>query len=441
VVYRVLSFNFRVSRKKGNLMVSERPVVMHQARWVIPMAGPVIADGAVAVAGDRIVAVGPAAAIRQDWRDNDLEADGFVFHDHGNGAIIPALVNTHLHLEFTALRGAVPPQADLPAWLQAAIEAFIILTPQEIDRGVREGLAELRRFGTILGAEVSNTGRSLPLLTASGLDFHYFYECLGFDLFSETPLTDDFPFLAREEIASLPVSAAAHAPYSVSGPLFRRIKTWNRERGRLTSVHLAESRQESHFLQEGQGPLQELLARRGRWYDNFAPPGCSPAVYLDRLGFWSEETLAVHGVWLADADRKLLARRGVWLSLCPRSNRHTGAGFPDLAALRNAGVRVTLGTDSLASCDDLNLFKEIKVLHESFPEVQISALLAMATKNGAVALQRDHDLGSLEPGKKAAMLFLDIPLGVPLWPGLLAAGVEGRISWLTSHGKESWNGA
>ena len=422
-------------------MVPEPPVVMHQARWVIPVAGPVIADGAVVVAGERIVAVGPAAAIRQGWHDNGSGAHEIIFYDHGDGAIIPALVNTHLHLEFTALRSAVPPQTNLPAWLQAAIEAFMTLSPQEIERGVREGIAELRQFGTILAAEVSNTGRSLPLLVASGLDFHYFYECLGFDLLTETLLADDFPFLARDEIASLPVSAAAHAPYSVSGPLFRRIKTWNRERGRLTSVHLAESREESHFLQEGQGPLQELLARRGRWYEGFAPPGCLPAVYLDRLDFWDEETLAVHGVWLEDADRRLLAQRGVWLSLCPRSNRHTGAGWPDLAALQEAGVRVTLGTDSLASCDDLNIFKEIELLHESFPEVQISALLAMATKNGAAALQRDHDLGSLEPGKKAALLFLDISTGAPLWPGLLAAGVEGRISWLTSHGKESWHGA
>ena len=143
-------------------MLVEQPVVIHQARWVIPVEGPVIPDGAVVVAGDRIAAVGPAAAIRQEWHDNGLGADEIVFYDHGDGAIIPALVNTHLHLEYTALRGAVPPQANLPAWLQAAIEAFITLAPEEIDCGVREGLAELRRFGTILGAEVSNTGRSLP---------------------------------------------------------------------------------------------------------------------------------------------------------------------------------------------------------------------------------------------------------------------------------------
>ena len=344
------------------------PLIIHQARWVITMAGPVITDGAVVVAGDRIVAVGPAAAIRHSWQDQGSGADEIISYDHGDGAIIPALVNAHLHLEFTALRQAVPPQANLPAWLTAAIDAFSSLSPGEIERGVKDGLSELRRFGTVLGAEVSNTGRSLPLLAESELDFHYFYECLGFDLLAETPLTDDFPFLAREQISSLPVSAAAHAPYSVSEPLFRRIKAWNRQQERPTSVHLAESREEILFLRQGNGSLQELLARRGRWYDDFMPPGCSPAVYLDKLNFWDEQTLAVHGVWLEAPDRNLLARRGVWLCLCPRSNLHTGAGLPDLPALQEAGVRLTLGTDSLASCPDLNLFQEIKFYTKHFPE-------------------------------------------------------------------------
>jgi cytosine/adenosine deaminase-related metal-dependent hydrolase len=171
------------------------------------------------------------------------------------------------------------------------------------------------------------------------------------------------------------------------------------------------------------------------------PPGCSPAVYLDRLGFWEEPALAVHGVWLKAPDRTILAQRGVWLCLCPRSNLHTGAGFPDLPALRESGVKLTLGTDSLASCQDFNLFQEMKILLEHFAEVQISDLLAMATINGAAALKRDHDLGSLKPGKKASLLFLPIPPGIPLWPGLLDAGAEGRITWLTLNGKELRHGA
>jgi aminodeoxyfutalosine deaminase len=431
--------NLGVDQKFNNSL--EQPLIIHQARWVITMEGPVIADGAVLVAGDRLVEVGPAAAIRQSCQTRGFQADEMLYYDHGEGAIIPALVNSHLHLEYGALRSAIAPQKGLPAWLQAAIGGFSTLTPEKIDQGVRDGIGEMRRFGTILAAEVSNTGWSLPRLAASGLDFHYFYECLGFDLLGEGDLAEDFPFLTQPVCSSLPVSAAAHAPYSVSTPLFRRIKVWNRGLGRLTSVHLAESREEVHFLRQGNGSFQELLARRGRWHAGFTPPDCSPALYLDRLGFWDEQTLAVHGVWLEAPDRELLVRRGVWLALCPRSNLHTGAGFPDLTALQRAGVKLALGTDSLASNQDLNLFQEIKLLQERFPEVHLSDLLALATINGAAALNRAHDLGSLRPGKKAALLFLPVAPGAALWPGLLDSGVEGRISWLTTGGKEFWHGA
>ncbi len=250
-----------------------QPLIIHQASWVIPVDGPVLADGAVAVAGDRIAAVGPVAEIWQTHRRGGLGLGAALHYDHGEGAIIPALVNAHVHLEFTGLRQTIPPQENLPAWLQAAIDGFSTLTPEKIDQGVRDGIAEMRRYGIILAAEVSNTGRSLPVLKASGLDFHYFYECLGFNLLADTRLEEDFPFLARMKADSLPVSAAAHAPYSVSAPLFRRIKAWNRGQGRPTSVHLAESSEEIQFLSQGNGLLQELLTRRGRWYAGYYPPG------------------------------------------------------------------------------------------------------------------------------------------------------------------------
>lgn len=416
------------------------PWVIHQARWVIPMDGPPLADGAVAVAGDRIAAVGPADRLREWARAASVSRDALIHHDHGDGAIIPALVNAHLHLEFSALQDRIPPQPELVPWLEAAMAGFAALTPDQLHQGVQAGLAQLQRFGTGLCAEVSNTGYSLPWLTASSLEFHYFYECLGFDLLQEDPLAAVFPFFRRPDCEALPVSAAAHAPYSVSAPLCRGIKAWNRARQRPTSIHLAESRQEVQFLQHGRGPFQQLLARRGRWYEGYTPPGCSPAVFLEQLDFWDEATLAVHGVWLEAPDRDLLARRRVTLVLCPRSNLHTGAGFPDLPALQQAGVRLALGTDSLASCPDLNLFQEMQVLQEHFPQVPERELLALATLHGAAALHRDRELGSLSVGKKAALLFLPLAPGAPLWPGLLAAGVQGRIYWLTPHGKEVRHG-
>lgn len=413
------------------------PWVCHLADWLVPISGPVVQQGAVLVAGDRIVASGPAEAILSRCRRGEFPAASrdLLLYEHAGGAIMPALVNAHTHLEFGALRGQIPPQENLPAWLRAAMEGLAEITPEEIEAAVTAGLAELLHFGTVLVAEVSNTGQSLAALAASPLEFHYFYECLGFNLLAEGPLAHDFPLLGRPEIASLPLSAAAHAPYSVSPALCRRIKEFNRLLGRPTAIHLAESREEVEFCQQGTGPLQQLLRERGRWYAAFVPPAAPPAVYLEKLGFWDAETLAVHCLYLGEAERAILARHRVTVVLCPRSNRYTGAGFPDLPALRQAGIRWALGTDSLASTPDLNLFQEIRELHEAYPEVPLSELFAAATLQGAVALKR-HDLGSLAPGKQAALLWLPVPAGAPVWEALLAAGCAGDIWWLTPEGKQ-----
>jgi cytosine/adenosine deaminase-related metal-dependent hydrolase len=212
---------------------------------------------------------------------------------------------------------------------------------------------------------------------------------------------------------------------------------WNRRYQRPGAVHLAESPEELQFLQEGGGVFQEILKKRGRWRWDYQPPCCSPVAYLDRLGFLDSQTLAAHCLWLDEADRETLARRRTWVVLCPRSNLHTGAGFPNLPELRRAGIRLALGTDSLAGNEDLNLFGEMLCLHRHFPEVPVGDLLAMGTLNGAQALGREPDFGSLTPGKKATLMFVPVERGPDLWERVLEAGAAGRSAWIASPGMEA----
>ncbi|MGA9755300.1 MAG: amidohydrolase family protein [Desulfobaccales bacterium] len=285
-------------------------MIAHVSKWVLPVDQPPIRDGAVVVAGDRIAAVGPA--------DEVLSGFTGLICEHGHGAILPGVVNCHVHLEFSALAGRVAPRARWEDWLDATLAAYGALAPEEVEAGIGRGIDALWRSGAVLVGEVTNTGASWPHLARGPLSYHLFYECLGFNLLERFDLPELFPFFGRPEVAAAAwVSAAAHAPYSVSAALFRAVDQWNAVRQGLQMVHLAESRAELDFLAKGNGFCEGLLKRRGRWAPDFQPPGVSPPAYLNSLEFLGSRTLAVHGAWLNSEDCELLAGTGTWLVLCP----------------------------------------------------------------------------------------------------------------------------
>jgi cytosine/adenosine deaminase-related metal-dependent hydrolase len=398
-------------------------MIAHVSKWVLPVSQAPIRDGAVLVRDGRILAVGAAREVLPGFKG--------LICDHGSGAILPGLVNCHAHLEFSALAGRIPPQERWEDWLEEALARREALTPAEVERGVLRGIEKLRHCGTALVGEVTNTGISLPHLEASPLAYHLFYECLGFNLRGQVDLAASFPFLAASGVGDNSwISAAAHAPYSVSAALFQAIGSWNGD-SRPQTVHLGESRAELDFLTAGNGFFQDLLKRRGRWVDDFGAPGPSPVAYLHDLNFLGPRTLAVHGVWLDEPDCRLLAQSRTWLVLCPRANRYTGAGVPPVDRLLQAGVSLALGTDSLAGNWDLNLFGEMRWLHRNFPAYPGDLWLRLGTLDGARALGRDRELGSLEPGKKAALGFIPVHGdSEDFWRELFNAGAAGKFRWL-----------
>ena len=267
-------------------------MIAHVSKWVLPVDQPPIRDGAVVVAGDRIAAVGPAAEVLSGFTG--------LICDHGDGAILPGVVNCHVHLEFSALAGKVAPQARWEDWLEATLAAYGALAPGEIEAGMARAMEALWQSGAVLVGEVTNTGASWPHLESGPLSYHLFYECLGFDLLEQFNLPEAFPWFDRPEVAGTAwVSAAAHAPYSVSAALFRAIAAWNTGRSGLQTVHLAESQAEIDFLSGGNGFFEGLLKRRGRWVPGFQPPGAGSAAYLEGLGFLGPRTLTVHGTQLS----------------------------------------------------------------------------------------------------------------------------------------------
>jgi cytosine/adenosine deaminase-related metal-dependent hydrolase len=231
------------------------------------------------------------------------------------------------------------------------------------------------------------------------------------------------------------VSLAPHAPYSVSPGLFAAIRAEiDGGPDRVSSVHLGESAEELEFIRKGTGPWRELLQQIGAWADDWTPPGGSPVEYLADLGFLDRRVIAVHGVQLSGDDLSRLRALGITVVSCPRSNRHVGVGSPPLEAFYAMGVSVAFGTDSLASADDMNMFAELAEARRIAPKVPAAHLIESATLCGAQALGFGEDFGTIEPGKRAALLAVAVPEGVTDVEEYLVGGVQpDAVRWLDSR--------
>jgi cytosine/adenosine deaminase-related metal-dependent hydrolase len=405
-------------------------LIRYRASWILPIDTPPIRDGWVAVDRGRVVALGsPASADRSSGSVNDVRL--------GDVLVMPGLVNAHTHLELSHLHDEVPPAPGFVTWIRAVMAARRQRpdprSPEIMD-GVARGVAESIACGTAVVGDISNTLVTFEPLKRSPLAAVVFYELIRFNAPEPAALVD----AARAEIAALSQTArvraslAAHAPYSVAPLLFRAIRqASDRDAFTPCSVHLSESAEEVEFIQTGGGPWRDLLDEVGAWDPAWVPPRVSPVQFLDEAGFLGSNLLAVHGVQMTLDDLGRLKARGTTLVTCPRSNGHTGAGAPPLQDFYDAGVRVAIGTDSLASAPDLNVFAELATMHALAPNVPVESLLRSATIEGARALGFDADYGTIEPGKRARLLAVDLPSGVDDVEEYLVSGITpSQLRWL-----------
>ena len=402
-------------------------MIRYHAAWVVPIDGRPIRDGWVTVDRGRIAALGHRAAHEQGVNEIDL----------GSVAVVPGLVNAHTHLELSYLRDEVPPASAFVPWirgLMAVRRRYPDERAPEILDAVDRAVAEAIACGTAVVGDISNTLVTFAALASSPLAAVVFYEIIRFN----APDPDEIVARARRSLDELAptelvrTSLAAHAPYSVAPLVFRAIRRdTDRDPFAPCSVHLAESVEEMEFIETAGGPWRTLLDELGVWDPGFVAPAVSPVQYLDEAGFLDARMLAVHGVQMSLEDLARLAARGTTLVTCPRSNGHTGAGLPPIEDFYRSGVRVAIGTDSLASAPDLSVFAEVATLHALAPSVPAPALLDSATRQGARALGFDADFGTIEPGKRSRLLAVTLPPGTDDVEEYLVSGIQpDQIRWI-----------
>ncbi|GJL79026.1 MAG: metal-dependent hydrolase [Nitrospinaceae bacterium] len=365
-----------------------------QFKALLPVAGEVIENGELLIEQGRIQEVS-----RRQTGSSPI--DSLDLSDH---LLVPGFVNAHCHLSLSALHDKVPKLEKFTDWVRALLNENIKLPWDERVRAVQTGALQLSGSGVTTLADILSQPELLPEYAALPFRQVQFLEVLGFKQNRVQEILARVTTIFNSQNPKghlLQLGLAPHAPYSVSPVLFRELKKLAGRYDCPFTCHVAEFFEEERFLKEGGGELQEFLEERGVFDDDWQPPGKSPVRYLDEIGAL-DSMVGVHLNHIAD-DLGLLAARNASAVFCPGSTRWFGrTRFMPVRKLLDAGVKVGLGSDSLASNESLNFLRELRIADEMLPDVSRSEILKMATAGGASAL--GLSTGALVPGMSADLI-------------------------------------
>jgi len=379
------------------------PACRISAEWLLPMDGGPISWGAVLIGADgRVTAAGPNTEVPHP--------PGILEERFPGAALLPGFVNAHTHLELTGLDGQAE-DADFPDWIARIIALKRGRTPADSVQAARDGLAACHAAGVTTVADTGDSGAVIQALHEAGGSGVAYLEVFGPEPSRADAQLADFQARVaaqrRFETPRVRLGVSPHAPYSVSGELYRRVAGWAEREGLPIAVHLAESAAESELVAGGNGAFARQWERRGI---PVPTPACSPVEWLERHGVLAPRTLCIHLVRVSGSDIEKLRRGGCGVAHCPRSNARHGHGDAPLAALRAAGLRIGVGTDSVASVSPLDLLAEARAARR-LGGLSAAQALDLCTLGAARAIGLDADVGSLTPGKWGDVAVVRLPKG------------------------------
>ena len=363
-----------------------------------------ITAGAVAVRDGAITAAGPLRDVLRDCGDAELR-------DLGDAIVMPGVVNAHTHLELSSIGSDRPPGGDYLDWLKRLIERRAVEDGGAARRAAEQSCDALIARGTVAVGDICNDTWIAEVWKGRPVCGVLFHELLGLDGEGSEQRFE----AARQRIAACPAplgwrwSVAPHAPHTTSLDLMRALAGYAKRERVPFSIHLAESAGETALLASGGGPFREFFEQRGFLGASFEAPRCTPLERIEAAGIPGPGTLVVHAVRLSGDEIERLGQSGATVVTCPRSNAYLGVGVAPVPALLNAGAKLALGTDSLATTPDLDLFAEMAALGSAHPGLHPSVVVRAATQGGADALGLGGHLGTIEPGKSSRLTV--VPFG------------------------------
>jgi cytosine/adenosine deaminase-related metal-dependent hydrolase len=394
------------------------------ADWVVPVDGAPIEDGAVAFDDGVIVAVGT--------QDDIGRGEHHTGH-HAGAVILPGFVDAHTHLEYASYAGFGDGLSFGP-WIALHVERKGRLDLEDMEAIARLGALECLRSGITTVGDCSFMGAAATACADVGLEGVIYLEVFG-----DAERIDRFHELRDRIGDGLPegvrIGISPHAPYTVTLDLYRAAD----ELGLPVATHLAESEAETQFLRAGTGDWEAFA------HMLVPPVGTTGIRALADAGLLGPHVLAAHCVHADEEEIELLAAHDVAVAHCPRSNAYLGCGLAPLRALRDAGLRVCIATDSPASTPSFDLFDELRAAisvararERRSDALTAAEALELATLGGARALGLDGDRGTLTPGKRADLTVLSLartpwlPWEDPVTATVLGGAPERVVATLVS---------
>ncbi|MDB5019314.1 MAG: Amidohydrolase 1 [Pedobacter sp.] len=321
------------------------------------------------------------------------------------GSLIPGLINTHCHLELSHLKGRIEPHTGLLNFVSEVMK-----TRDTDEAQILEAMfaadEEMYENGIVAVGDISNVVASKAVKLKSQIHYHTFIEAMGFNPRNAKEIFQKALEL-KQEFLPLLASIVPHAPYSVSDPLMALITGLHTSSDNLLSIHNQETAAENEFFQSKTGGFLNLYDFLGLNLSFYEAPGVSSLqATLPKLP--ATKVLLVHNTQTTTADLEFAEKqhKELYWCLCPNANQYIENKLPDVQLFQEAGLKITLGTDSLASNHQLNILKEMQTLQEH-KQVGFETLLGWATINGASFLGINAQYGSFEVGKSPGILLLE----------------------------------
>ena len=406
-----------------------KSVTVYSSSMVIPVTGPVIVDGAVAVAGNRVVHVGTRSWVMNALR-HDMAINGKITEHHWHGLITPGLINAHTHLQYTNMaevgRGAYD---RFRAWEIGFNEVYARLQQtRPWKESAHQGARMMVESGTTAAADIVTDPEAADALSSQGMHGIAYWEVMGWhnDDWKTDGIQELLSNLGHMHEEGLPsIGISPHAPYTLESEPFIDLPDIARQLDMRLHIHLAETPMEAGSRNTALTTYSAADWRDGQWASyrqlKDAGKGASAIQFVDQLVSLGPDVHIAHGVWADAEDRRILRQRGVGVALCPRSNRITVTGKDaPIREYLEEGNLLAIGTDSLSSSPSLDVLDDAAMVYDLAREQGYTRddlthrIIRMVTLGGAEEMGMHVGagrIGQINAGATADLAFFDIPVG------------------------------